>query len=411
MERKNVVIITVLVALSVFLAWRFLRPMNIFIVSEAFERPIPVKALPAAVENQGAKACGLCHTEIYSEWSTTMHRQAWIDPYFQTDWKFDGSQQICKNCHIPLQDQQEHLVVGFRDKDKWDPILEPNPHFDAALQHEGVTCNVCHLREGKILGPNARTNAPHAVTKMDNSNQVCVRCHVVSGDRWDTFFRFPPCGTVAEIEAGRGRRLSRSGEVTAENLASLGCVECHMPAVSRPLVAGGRPRNTRRHLWRGGHDPKMVRQGLDVQFTRQAETAGKDPKFVLRLENVGAGHFLPTGTPDRFLSVALRLLDKEGKTIEENRAVLKRTVMWRPFIVDLWDTRLAPHEPRTFPLEYSKARYPKAETVEAVVRYHLLDEARRRRIDYRNTEPIEYEVYRKRLPLGGDSVKHRESHP
>ena len=401
MQRKTVVIIAVMIALSVFLAWRFLRPMNIFIVSEAFERPIPVKELPAAVENQSAKTCGRCHTEIYNEWTTTMHSQAWTDPYFQADWKFDGSQQICKNCHIPLQDQQEHLVTGFHDKEKWDPILMPNPHFDAALQQEGVTCSACHLREGKILGPDARTNAPHAVTKMDNSNQVCIRCHVVQGDRWDTFFRFPPCGTVAEIEAGRGRQPSRSGEVTAENPASLGCVECHMPAITRALFPGGPPRVTRQHLWRGGHDPKMVRQGLDVQFTRQAGPAGKDPKFVLRLENVGAGHFLPTGTPDRFLSVVLRLLDKDGKAIREEQSVLKRTVMWRPFIVDLRDTRLAPHEPRTFTLEYSRRRYPGAKAVEAVVHYHLVDEARRQRIDYRNTEPIEFVIYRKRLPLGG----------
>jgi len=34
------------------------------------------------------------------------------------------------------------------------------------------------------------------------------------------------------------------------------------------------------------------------------------------------------------------------------------------------------------------------------VQYHLVDEARRRRIDYRNTEPVDFEIYRKRLPLG-----------
>ncbi len=37
--------------------------------------------------------------------------------------------------------------------------------------------------------------------------------------------------------------------------------------------------------------------------------------------------------------------------------------------------------------------------VEAVVRYHLLDERRRRRIGYDNPEPIAYEVFRERLAL------------
>jgi hypothetical protein len=37
--------------------------------------------------------------------------------------------------------------------------------------------------------------------------------------------------------------------------------------------------------------------------------------------------------------------------------------------------------------------------VEAEVRYHLLDEKRRRRIGYRNREPISYEVFRQSLSI------------
>jgi hypothetical protein len=39
--------------------------------------------------------------------------------------------------------------------------------------------------------------------------------------------------------------------------------------------------------------------------------------------------------------------------------------------------------------------------VEAVVRYHLLDEARRKRIGYQNEEPIAYKVFRSRVSLSG----------
>jgi hypothetical protein len=35
-----------LVALAGFLAWRFVRPLNIFVVSEAFERSVPTDAIP-----------------------------------------------------------------------------------------------------------------------------------------------------------------------------------------------------------------------------------------------------------------------------------------------------------------------------------------------------------------------------
>ena len=99
--------------------------------------------------------------------------------------------------------------MGYRDTDKWDPILEDNPDFDSKLQHEGVTCAACHYRDGKIVGVIGNTNAPHPVKKLDDANQVCVRCHIVEGDKWDTFFRFPPCGTVAEIESSRSQPLNK----------------------------------------------------------------------------------------------------------------------------------------------------------------------------------------------------------
>ena len=262
-----------------------------------------------------------CHRDIYEEWRTTMHSQAWTDPYFQADWAFDRSQQICKNCHVPLDRQQEHTILGFRDKDKWDPILAPNPGFDPGLQHEGVTCTACHLREGRIVGVHGVTDAPHPVGKIDDPNTVCVRCHVVTGDRWDTLFRFPPCGTVAEIQATPSSRLAiedraaladhggtavsvapipsddKPGELAMPDATSLGCVQCHMPLVERPLVEGGKARPVRRHLWRGGHDPEMVKKGLEVRFGEITATSPGTRTFAVTLTNVGAAHYLPTGTP------------------------------------------------------------------------------------------------------------------
>jgi len=198
-NKKTIIIGVVLIALITFLAWRLVRPMNIFVVSEAFERPVSTADMPASLQSLSAEGCAGCHREFYEEWSTSIHSQAWTDPYFQVDWEFDGKPQICKNCHIPLDRQQEHKVVGFNDEEKWQPILESNPEFDAQLQHEGVTCVACHLRNGKIIGTFGSGSAAHPVEKIANSNEVCFKCHVVGGNRWDTFFKFPPCGTVAEI--------------------------------------------------------------------------------------------------------------------------------------------------------------------------------------------------------------------
>lgn len=92
---------------------------------------------------------------------------------------------------------------------------------------------------------------------------------------------------------------------------------------------------------------------------------------------------IPTGTPDRHLSVDLRLLDSEGRVLKEDNYSIKRTVMWNPFIIDLWDTRLPRGQPQSYTL----------------MRYHLLDERQRKRTGYETRDPIACEVFRSRISL------------
>ncbi len=397
---KRLLLAVLVLSLVVFLTWRFIRPMNIFVVDDRFAWPVDTSQTPSVLGGLSADECAVCHRAFYEEWRTTIHSQSWVDPYFQADWQFDGSQHICRLCHTPLDRQQPHKILGYRDKDKWDPVMQDNPDFDRKLQHEGVTCAACHYRDGKIVGVLGNINAPHPVKKLEDPNQICVRCHIVEGERWDTFFRFPPCGTVAEIRSTQS--AGTTGEVVTPDMASLGCVQCHMPRVERVLVKGGKVRPTRRHLWRGGHDPAMVKQGLDVRFAEAVEQKPGERKFVLTITNVGAAHYIPTGTPDRYLSVDLRVLDSAGRMLMEQTHTIKRTIMWRPFIIDLWDTRLPRWQPRRYTLSVPERGEQPPAAVEAIVRYHLLNERRRKRISYENREPIVYEVFRHKLALGVD---------
>ncbi len=430
MNRK-IVFKIVFILLVVFFAWRFLRPMNIFVVNDRFAWPVATTQTPAVLGNLKVKECAVCHQDFYAEWKTAMHSQAWVEPYFQTDWKFDRRQHSCRLCHTPLDRQQPHIVLGYRDTDKWDPVLENNPEFSPELQHEGVTCAACHYRNGKIVGVLGDTDAPHPVQKIDDPNQICVRCHIVDGERWDTFFRFPPCGTVAEIKksepliplinnsvllntlvplkedadiATQMQKIKtvtikgRTGENIAGSIASLGCVQCHMPVVKRALVSGGKVRQTRHHYWRGGHDPDMVKKALSVKFIEIKADKKDQRRFELTIANTGAAHYVPTGTPDRYLSIELRSLDKDNNILKERIDTIKRTVMWRPFIVDLWDTRLPRWQPQKYMINVPKQN--QIASVEAVVRYHLLDEKRRKRINYKNKTPIEYELFKQKIVLG-----------
>jgi hypothetical protein len=218
---------------------------------------------------------------------------------------------------------------------------------------------------------------------MVDGNGVCRKCHVVSGKRWDTFFRIPPCGTVSEI---------RQGQTTG-----IDCTGCHMPVVHRQAVEGWQDRKVRRHLWLGGHDREAVKQALQAEF----EVIKNDTisKAILTLTNIGADHFLPTGTPDRHLTILFSLVDPAGKVIKKKNCKLKRTIMWRPFIVDLWDTRLVKNTPEKFIFSWNPDGLPEDSRLSVIIRYHLLDEKRRKRIGYRNTEPISYTIFKQSIPF------------
>jgi len=139
-----------------------------------------------------------------------------------------------------------------------------------------------------------------------------------------------------------------------EEIAGLGCVDCHMPLVERPLVPGGTVRSTRQHTWRGGHDPEMEKKGLTITFNKAITEDTTKQRFTLAVANTDAAHYIPTGTPARHLTVQLRALNQQGKVLKEESYTLKRTTMWRPLIVDLWDTRLPPKETREYSLQFEK---------------------------------------------------------
>jgi hypothetical protein len=381
-NRNKILLATGTCLTMAFLAWRMIRPMNIFVVSDEFAKPMAVTSIPPGLDSLRASECGECHAEIYREWSKSMHARAWTDPYYQIDFVFDGSQQICLNCHIPLQNQQENLVIGFRDRQRFKPILKKNPDFDAELQQEGVTCAVCHVRDNYIIGPYGDTEAPHPSRydpAMTDGLGVCRKCHVVSGKRWDTFYSIPPCGTVAEIEE------EQPGE-------KINCIKCHMPKIARPAAEGSPTRTGGMHTWKGGHDRETVRQALqvDLEVIDDKKNGGR---AHITLTSTGADHYLPTGTPDRHLSVEFRLKNEQGGTIKQKTYLLIRHIMWRPFIVDLWDTRLAKGKPRSYSFSFSPGDFPATTKLEVTVRYHLLAEARRKEIAYNNQQPISYVLY------------------
>jgi hypothetical protein len=141
----------------------------------------------------------------------------------------------------------------------------------------------------------------------------------------------------------------------------------------------------------------MVRSALTIEFAEARQSDRDGRVFQLTLTNTGAAHYVPTGTPDRHLTVHLRSLDDQGDILDEQRHTISRTVMWRPFIIDLWDNRLVRWQPRHYRLEVPADS--DAMKVEVEIRYHLLDENRRERIGYENATPIQYATFSEQIAL------------
>src|SRR5262245_33231319 len=145
-----------------------------------FEQPFAAQRPPRGLAGLSAAECGRCHVEIYREWQQSVHAQAWTDAQFQAEFaKQPGVQWMCVNCHTPLRNQLDSLVVGLRGGDVERPVRRMNRDFEPALKEEGITCAACHVRGGAVEGPFGDTRAPHPVRFNPDFRRpdLCLRCH------------------------------------------------------------------------------------------------------------------------------------------------------------------------------------------------------------------------------------------
>ena len=382
----------------VYLYYTEVKPVVIFGLRSDYAYAIPYQKVPDGLESLKAESCGTCHREIYEEWKGSVHAHAVEDPFFQAYWKKDKNIWVCLNCHAPLENQQPTLIKKIPRNRVEKATQEPNPRFDPDYQRESITCAACHVRDGVILGPFDDSVAPHP-TKFDptfRTAQICSRCHnVVSGPA--QFYNIGPCGTYAEYE----------GKFFAQERGLI-CQSCHMPEVERPVAEGSPIRQGRRHLWRGGHDPEMVKQAIGIQV--KAEPAhpkpGDDVRLTLTLINAGAGHKIPTGDPDRHFTVEFEIKDEGGKIIDHREDTMGRWILWQPVIVEVYDNRLLPLASRDYGYSYRLPDQPARLTATARVRYHIQTEDQHEMLKTKYgltaDDPYYYTVYERTVPLSGN---------
>jgi hypothetical protein len=199
-----------------------------------------------------------------------------------------------------------------------------NPDYDDRLFNSGVSCSVCHLRSGVVVGPTDPNDLPgdppHEIREsaLFESAEFCAACH-----QMDRGFELN-----GKVLTNTYREWKESSY--AEN--KITCQKCHMPG--------------RRHEFRGIHDKDMVRGGLDINVLRVPTEEGI--KAALTIKNTGVGHMFPTYVTPIVVLKAF-LMDKGGKTIEETttKGFIGRLVS-QDLSTEYFDTRLKPGQTYTF---------------------------------------------------------------
>lgn len=335
------------------------------------ERAFLAKHWPLAISAQGSapesyseleasispESCGTCHITQYKDWKTSLHGKAMgpgvLGQVIEMEKNDPETASLCLTCHAPLREQQRGVSAS---SDSGNTEYVNNPAFSQKLQHEGLVCASCHVREHQRYGPPRKNTAqvsgdvrdkdlPHggfsAQTAFSKS-AFCKTCH-----------QFKP-----EDYALNGKLFENTYNEWADSSYSdegVECQSCHMP--------------NRKHTWRGVHDQEMVKNGVDISVDIQEDDFSINENFTaqIKITNARVGHNFPTYiTPKVF--VRGYLLDKNGQVIEDTRleAGIGREVSM-DLTEEIYDTRIPPHETSTIVYSQSLNSEVAAFKVEVIV--------------------------------------------
>lgn len=277
--------------------------------------------MPKGPQFEPATVCKQCHEDVYRDWSQSMHahaREAW---YFSHKVASERMGMTCNNeQNVPIACDTCHEPAGVYPLGA---VMQGSPPALAAI--EGVTCDVCHrITEVKgtgefkfgakdtKLGPYDDAKSPYhktARSPLIEKSDFCVACH----GQLSNLNGLVVCDTV---------RTWRESRYAAEGKT---CQTCHMPDATGPAATGpGAPpdapkdRRLHRHIFRGPHsDPAILREAATLE-QKVAKTKEGALEIRVSVTNSGTGHDLPSGLPERLITLKVSAKDPAGKLVWQN---------------------------------------------------------------------------------------------
>jgi len=305
------------------------------LASNYWDMPQATGSEHAGLENNmRPEACAQCHQEQFNAWRDSKHAHAYsagLVGQFPAAGHVAGNE--CLVCHAPLAEQLYrdagdmkstlHTLLKHPEGFSRDADLDAK-QTALPLRHAGVTCAVCHVRQGQRFGPPRRgsdvvghlqgdAHGGFVATKDFESSQFCASCHQFPQDY--AINGKPLENTVFEWKHSS---FARDG---------VQCQTCHMP--------------DRKHEFKGIHDKNMVRSGLEFELEKEQGLA------ALTIRSVHIGHAFPSYVTPK-IWVKAEALDEHGKVMQNWQWEIVREVSYDDEWRETQDSRLMPGESRVF---------------------------------------------------------------
>jgi mono/diheme cytochrome c family protein len=249
-----------------------------------------------------AAQCLPCHKTTFDQWKRSRHALSFTNRHFQIALR-DSPYRWCIHCHSPLPEQFDEIRSWLRDipaplpttiSARANPAKTPQKpkKYNKQLHKEGINCAVCHIRDGVLLSatpptPKALKEHPIRHEPRLKDPHFCAGCHqfnlTTALTKPTSLTDTPNQDTYREWQASWARAQGKT------------CISCHMSKGS--------------HRFPGAHDPKHLKQALQIEVTLRAL---QEVEVIVKSRRVG--HSIPTGDPFRrlLLSVFAKVGDKKA---------------------------------------------------------------------------------------------------
>jgi len=327
-------------------------PFGLSMITTSTGEKIPIKSFASTDE------CGFCHSRQLEEFAGSFHSVAHEDPLYRSFAKLalleagPGIYGWCSGCHSPAG-VVAGLIPGGKDADL------------PAAAKAGVTCDVCH-QISRLTGASGPWEEPGNASIViepgsvkrgplgdiqENPNHTSVRSAYFASSEMCA-----SCHTV--IHPHSGLRLESTYEEWKSSIYAekgVQCQDCHMRPVAdaiqvaenlQPINRVGRAseemsakdREVHEHFFVGANSntERLTRDAARAEQARQrlrsaarlsiemqpAAPGASILAFEVVVENVGAGHALPTSLTElREMWITMRVTSADGKLVFESGAL------------------------------------------------------------------------------------------